>query len=117
VKSNNEELEVLQARCNLFNDTLAKVIKGRDAKLLSDDLWNSIGRLVKYVPLYVKPRRLLTNTGARGIHDILMGTMMKKSKGITAYILVEDDAEALKRANKQIDDILRCFWVIAVQLL
>jgi hypothetical protein len=46
-----------------------------------------------------------------------MGTMVKKSKGVAAYILVEDDAGALKKANKQIDDILQCFWVIEVQLL
>jgi hypothetical protein len=53
VKSNNEELEELQTRCNLFNETLAKAIKD-DAKLLSDDLWDSIGRLVKYVSLCVE---------------------------------------------------------------
>ncbi|RXW12419.1 hypothetical protein EST38_g13434 [Candolleomyces aberdarensis] len=92
-KSNKEEMEDLKMRCNLLNDSLANAMKGRDPRSLSDDLWDSIGRLVK------------------GIHDTLMDTTVKKSTGIMAYILVEDDMEALKKANQQIDQVLQCFWI------
>ncbi|KAJ2923244.1 hypothetical protein H1R20_g13851, partial [Candolleomyces eurysporus] len=92
-KSNKEEMEDLKMRCNLLNESMVNAIKGQDAGLLSDDLRDSIGRLVK------------------GISDTLMDTAVKKSTGITAYILVEDDAEALKKANQQIDRVLQCFWI------
>ena len=45
-----------------------------------------------------------------------MGTMVKSSTGVVAYVLVEDDAEALKEANQKIDQVLQCFWVSARQL-
>jgi hypothetical protein len=35
----------------------------------------------------------------------------EKSTGLVAYVLVEDDAEVLKRANKKLDELLQCFWV------
>ncbi|KAJ2926680.1 hypothetical protein H1R20_g10395, partial [Candolleomyces eurysporus] len=92
-KSNNEEMEDLKTRCDLLNESLVNAIKGQDAGLLSDDLRDSIGRLVK------------------GISDTLMDTAVKKSTGITVYILVEDDAEALKKANQQIDQVLQRFWI------
>ncbi|KAJ2924289.1 hypothetical protein H1R20_g12806, partial [Candolleomyces eurysporus] len=92
-KSNKEEMEDLKMRCNLLNESLVNAIKGQDTGLLSDDLRDSIGRLVK------------------GISDTLMDTAVKKSTGITAYILVEDDAEALKKANQQIDQVLQRFWI------
>ena len=107
-------MEDLKARCNLLNESLVNAIKGQDARLLSDDLRDSIGRLVKYVSFCVEPREHLTDANARGIHDTLMDTTVKKSTGITAYILVEDDAEALKKANQQIDQVLQCFWVNTV---
>ncbi|RXW20844.1 hypothetical protein EST38_g5027 [Candolleomyces aberdarensis] len=92
-KSNKEEMEDLKMRCNLLNDSLANAMKGRDPRSLSDELWDSIGRLVK------------------GISDTFMDTTVKKSTGIMAYILVEDDTEALKKANQQIDQVLQCFWI------
>ncbi|KAJ2922141.1 hypothetical protein H1R20_g14943, partial [Candolleomyces eurysporus] len=110
-KSNKEEMEDLKTRCDLLNESLTNAIKGRDVRLLTDDLKDSIGRLVKYIPFCVEHRAHLTNINARGIHDTFMDTMVKKSTGITAYILVEDDAEALKKANQQIDQALQCFWI------
>jgi hypothetical protein len=35
----------------------------------------------------------------------------KKSGRFAAYVLVEDDAEVLKTANKKLDELLQCFWV------
>ena len=109
-------MEDLKIRCNLLNESLANVIKG-DARLLSDDLRDSIGRLLKYVSSCVKCKEHLTDVNARGISDILMDTMVKKSTGIAAYVLVEDDAEALIKANQQIDRVLQRFWVNAVKFL
>ena len=49
-KSNKEEMEDLKKRCSSLNDTIVGAIKGKDATSLSDDLKDSIGRLVRYVP-------------------------------------------------------------------
>ncbi|KAJ2925991.1 hypothetical protein H1R20_g11098, partial [Candolleomyces eurysporus] len=111
VNSNKEEMEDLKMSCNLLNESLVNAIKGQDAGLLSDDLRDSIGRLLKYFSFCVKPRQHLININARGISDTLMDTAVKKSTGITAYILVEDDTEALKKANQQIDQVFQCFWI------
>jgi hypothetical protein len=35
----------------------------------------------------------------------------EKSKGISVYVLVEDDVEVLRSANKKLDELLQCFWV------
>jgi hypothetical protein len=35
----------------------------------------------------------------------------EKSTGLAVYVLVEDDIEVLKNANKQLDELLQCFWV------
>jgi hypothetical protein len=35
----------------------------------------------------------------------------EKSTGLAAYVLVEDDVEVLKNTNKQLDELLQCFWV------
>ena len=51
----------------------------------------------------------------RGIHDTLTAKMVESSTGVAAYVLVEDDAEALKEANQKIDQVLQCFWVSATQ--
>ena len=50
-------------------------------------------------------------SGYRGIQDTLKATNKEKSKGFTAYVLVEDDIEVLKNANKKLDELLQCFWV------
>jgi hypothetical protein len=43
--------------------------------------------------------------------------MTTQSTGVTAYILVEDNADALKEANRKIDQVLQCFWVSMDQIL
>ncbi|RXW20369.1 hypothetical protein EST38_g5470 [Candolleomyces aberdarensis] len=92
-KSSKEEIEDLRARCSLLNESMVNAIKGRDEKLLSVDLKDSIGRLVK------------------GIHDTFLATIVEYSTGFAAYVLVEDNAEALKEANRKIDQVLQCFWL------
>ena len=42
-------MEELKARCGLLNESMVNAIKGRDERLLSAELKESIGRLVKYV--------------------------------------------------------------------
>ncbi|KAJ2932170.1 hypothetical protein H1R20_g4936, partial [Candolleomyces eurysporus] len=91
-KSNREEMENLKLRCNLLNESLAHAFERRQDRG-SDELGESIGRLVK------------------GIHDTLTELMANKSTGISAYVLVEDNAEALKEANQKIDQVLQCFWL------
>jgi hypothetical protein len=49
--------------------------------------------------------------GNRGVWDTLKIAIKEKSTGLTAYVLVEDDAEVLKNANKKLDELLQCFWV------
>jgi hypothetical protein len=43
--------------------------------------------------------------------------MTTQATGLTAYILVDDNADALKEANRKIDQALQCFWVSTVQIL
>ena len=43
--------------------------------------------------------------------------MTTQTTGVTAYILVEDNTDALKEANRKIDQVLQCFWVSTVQIL
>ncbi|RXW12004.1 hypothetical protein EST38_g13852 [Candolleomyces aberdarensis] len=91
--SNKEEMEDLKARCGLLNETMVNAIKGRDERLLSVELKESIGRLVK------------------GIHDVFLATIVEYSMGIAAYVMVEDNSEVVKEANQKMDQILQCFWI------
>ncbi|KAJ2926691.1 hypothetical protein H1R20_g10400, partial [Candolleomyces eurysporus] len=92
-KSNNEEMEELKARCDLLNESMVNAIKGKDERLLSAELKESIGRLLK------------------GIHDTFRATVVEYSTGISAYAMVEDNAEVVKDANQKMDRILQCFWI------
>lgn len=47
----------------------------------------------------------------RGIQNTLETVNQEKSKGFTAYVLVEDDTEVLKNANKRLDELLKYFQV------
>ncbi|RXW15235.1 hypothetical protein EST38_g10622 [Candolleomyces aberdarensis] len=93
VDSNKEEVEILKKRCDLLGSSIVNAVKGKDTKFLSDDLRNSIGRLVA------------------GIWDTLKATDKTKSRGFTAYVLAEDNLEVLKNANKKLDELLQCFWI------
>ncbi|RXW22299.1 hypothetical protein EST38_g3544 [Candolleomyces aberdarensis] len=92
-KSNKEDMEELKARCDLLNESMVKAIKGRDERLLSAELKESIGRLVK------------------GIHDTFLATVVEYSTGVAAYVMVEDNSEVIKEANQKLDQILQCFWI------
>ncbi|KAJ2925826.1 hypothetical protein H1R20_g11268, partial [Candolleomyces eurysporus] len=92
-KSNKEEMEGLKARCNLLNESMVNAIKGQDESLLSTELKESIGRLVK------------------GIHDTFLAMVVGYSTGMAAYVMVEDNSEAVKGANQKLDQILQCFWI------
>ncbi|KAJ2920764.1 hypothetical protein H1R20_g16331, partial [Candolleomyces eurysporus] len=93
VDSNKEEVEILEKRCDLLGSSIVNVVSGKDIKFLSEDLKNSIGRLVV------------------GIQDTLKVMIKEKSTGLAAYVLVEDDVEVLKNANKKLDELLQCFWI------
>ncbi|KAJ2921926.1 hypothetical protein H1R20_g15168, partial [Candolleomyces eurysporus] len=97
-KSNKEGMEDLKTRCNLLNESMAHAFKRRQDGG-SEDLDESTGRLVK------------------GIHDILLDTMVKYSTRVAAYVLVEDNTESLKEANRKIDQILQCFLRAALDKL
>ncbi|RXW13519.1 hypothetical protein EST38_g12335 [Candolleomyces aberdarensis] len=92
VDSNKEEVEILKKRCDLLGSSIVNVVKGKDTKLLSKDLRDSIGRLVA------------------GIWATLKAANKVKSTGFTAYVLAEDDVEVLKKANKSLDELLHYFW-------
>ncbi|KAJ2923250.1 hypothetical protein H1R20_g13844, partial [Candolleomyces eurysporus] len=91
--SNKEEVEILEKRCDLLGSSIVNVVSGKDTNLLSEDLKNSIGRLVV------------------GIQDTLKVMIKEKSTGLAAYVLVEDDVGVLKNANKKLDELLQCFWI------
>ncbi|RXW12558.1 hypothetical protein EST38_g13297, partial [Candolleomyces aberdarensis] len=91
--SNKEEVEILKKNCNLLGSSLVNAVKGKDAKLLSEDLKNSIGRLVE------------------GMWATLEAANKEKSKGIAVYVLAEDDIEVLQNANKKLEKLLQCFWI------
>ncbi|RXW14974.1 hypothetical protein EST38_g10879 [Candolleomyces aberdarensis] len=91
--SNKEEVKILKKHCDLLGKSIVNTLLGKDAKLLSDDLKASIERLVK------------------GIQDTLDCVVREKSKGLAAYVLVEDDVEVLERVNKSLDKLLQCFWI------
>ncbi|RXW12131.1 hypothetical protein EST38_g13722, partial [Candolleomyces aberdarensis] len=93
VDSNNEEVEILKKRCDLLGSSIVNVVKGKDTKLLSKDLRDSIGRLVV------------------GMWTTLEAANKEKSTGFIAYVLAEDDDQVLKRANKSLDELLHCFWI------
>ncbi|RXW12764.1 hypothetical protein EST38_g13090 [Candolleomyces aberdarensis] len=92
-KLNKEDMEALKARCSLLNESMVNAIKGRDERLLSAELKESIGRLVK------------------GIHDTFPATVVEYSTGMAAYVMVEDNSEVVKDANQKMDQILQCFWI------
>ncbi|KAJ2935293.1 hypothetical protein H1R20_g1802, partial [Candolleomyces eurysporus] len=52
VQSNKEEVEILKKRCDLLGSSIVNVVEGKDTKLLSKDLKDSIGRLVEYVRFF-----------------------------------------------------------------
>ncbi|RXW12600.1 hypothetical protein EST38_g13254 [Candolleomyces aberdarensis] len=93
VDSNKEEVMILKKRCDLLGSSIVNVVKGKDTTLLSEDLRDSVGRLVE------------------GIWDTLKAANKEKSTGITAYVLVDDDVDVLKKANKSLDELLHCFWI------
>ncbi|KAJ2934442.1 hypothetical protein H1R20_g2664, partial [Candolleomyces eurysporus] len=93
VDSNEEEVEILKKRCDLLRSSLVNAVKGKDTKFLSEDLKDSIGRLVM------------------GLCDTLEAANQEKSKGVAAYVLAEDNIEILKHANKKLDELLQCFWI------
>ncbi|KAJ2925775.1 hypothetical protein H1R20_g11320, partial [Candolleomyces eurysporus] len=93
VDSNKEEVKILEHRCDLLGSSIVNIISGKDTKFLSEDLMDSIGRLVE------------------GIQDTLKATIKEKSTGFAAYVLVEDDVEVLKNANNKLDELLQCFWI------
>ncbi|KAJ2920660.1 hypothetical protein H1R20_g16434, partial [Candolleomyces eurysporus] len=88
-----DEVEILKKRCELLGSSIVNVVKEKDTKLLSKDLRDSIGRL------------------ATGMWTILEAANKEKSTGLMAYVLAEDDVEVLKKANKSLDELLRCFWI------
>ncbi|KAJ2932275.1 hypothetical protein H1R20_g4824, partial [Candolleomyces eurysporus] len=90
---NKEDMEELKKRCDLLNESMVNAIKGRDERLLSVDLKESIGRLVK------------------GIHDTFLATVVEYSTGIAAYMMVKDNSEVVKEANQKMDQVLQCFWI------
>ena len=47
-------MEDLKTRCDLLNERIVNAIKGRDERLLSADLKDSIGRFIKYVRFCVE---------------------------------------------------------------
>ncbi|RXW15753.1 hypothetical protein EST38_g10101 [Candolleomyces aberdarensis] len=91
--SNKEEVENLKKNCELLGSSIVNAVGGKDTKLLSEDLKDSLGRLVV------------------GIHATLEAVLKEKSGGITAYVLVEDDIKVLVNANKKLDKLLQCFWI------
>ncbi|RXW11194.1 hypothetical protein EST38_g14661, partial [Candolleomyces aberdarensis] len=93
VKSNKEEVEVLKARCDLLDQTIYNAIMGKERAQISDDLRNSIGRLVE------------------GIRSALAKVNKEISTGAAAYVLAEDNVEAMKKANQKIGELLQCFWI------
>ncbi|RXW14273.1 hypothetical protein EST38_g11581 [Candolleomyces aberdarensis] len=91
--SNKEEVKILKKNCELLGSSIVNAVKGKDTALLSEDLKDSLGRLVA------------------GIHTTLEAVLKEKSGGITAYVLVEDDTQVLVNANKKLDKLLQCFWI------
>ncbi|KAJ2921186.1 hypothetical protein H1R20_g15908, partial [Candolleomyces eurysporus] len=91
--SNKEEVDNLKKHCELLGSSIVNAVKGKDTKLLSEDLKDSLGRLVV------------------GIWETLEVAIKEKSGGITAYVLVEDDTQVLLNANKKLDKLLQCFWI------
>ncbi|KAJ2923886.1 hypothetical protein H1R20_g13208, partial [Candolleomyces eurysporus] len=91
--SNKEEVKILKKRCDLLGKSIANAVDGKDPTMLSGDLKASIERLIA------------------GIQDALHCVIREKSKGLAAYVLVEDDAEVINKANKSLDELLQCFWI------
>ena len=45
-------MEILKKRCDLLGSSIVNVVEGKNTKLLSKDLRDSIGRLVEYVSFF-----------------------------------------------------------------
>ncbi|RXW16716.1 hypothetical protein EST38_g9130 [Candolleomyces aberdarensis] len=88
-----EEVKILKERCDLLGISIVNAVKGKDEGLLSEDLKKSIGRLVE------------------GMWDTLKDVNLEQSKGLTVFVLAEDDIDVLKKANKRLDELLQCFWI------
>ncbi|KAJ2914431.1 hypothetical protein MD484_g5982, partial [Candolleomyces efflorescens] len=101
--SNKEEVKILKTRCSDLGSSIVNATQGRDTRLLSEHLKDSIGRLVE------------------AIQKTLETTNKEKSKGFAAYLLAEDDTELLKSANKRLDELLQCFqlenWIAGTIVL
>jgi hypothetical protein len=103
---------ILKNRCNLLGSSIVNVVEGKDTKFLSEDLRDSIGRLVVYVSFleYSLTFKYL-KSGYRGIQDTLEAANKAKATGFWAYALAEDDIDVLNNANKSLDKLLQCFSV------
>ncbi|KAJ2924251.1 hypothetical protein H1R20_g12830, partial [Candolleomyces eurysporus] len=97
VDSNKEEVEMLKKRCELLGSSIVNAVKGKDTKLLSEDLRDSIG--------------LTGVVGYRGMWTTLEAANKEKSTGLLVYVLAVDDVEVLRKANKRLDGLLHCFWI------
>ncbi|KAJ2912066.1 hypothetical protein MD484_g8345, partial [Candolleomyces efflorescens] len=91
--SNKEEMELLEKRCDLLGLSILNAVKEKDGKPLSEDLKDSIGRLVL------------------GIWDTLKAAIREKATGVASYVLFEADADVLKNTNKRLNELLQCFWI------
>jgi hypothetical protein len=100
----------LKKHCDLLGLTIQNAVKDKDPKLLSKDLTGSIGQLVVYV-FFFESDQTSESTCYRGIQDTLETVNKEKSKGFWGYVLVEDDTEVLKNANKRLDELVKYFQV------
>jgi hypothetical protein len=91
--------------------SILAVLEGKDNARLSDDQKESIERLMRYAFHYILNQFTEQLSIYRGIQDVLMVSTTKSSKGITEYVLAEDNAELLERVNRRLDELLQCFQV------
>ncbi|RXW16215.1 hypothetical protein EST38_g9642 [Candolleomyces aberdarensis] len=91
--SNKEEVKILKKHCDLLGSSIVNAVKGKDKKLLSEDLKDSIRRLVV------------------GICNTLEAANKEPSRGFAGYVLAEDDVKVLKNANKKLNKLLQQFWI------
>ena len=64
-------MEILEKRCDLLGSSVLNAVKGKDIKLLSEDLKDSIGRLVVYVFSFGYLIQHLSNLLATGEYGTL----------------------------------------------
>ncbi|KAJ2934576.1 hypothetical protein H1R20_g2532, partial [Candolleomyces eurysporus] len=92
VKSNKAEVKALQAHCDLLNETILHAIN-KEPSQIPVDLMYSLERL------------------AGGIQGALEEVNKGPLTGAVAYVLAEDNVEALKKANQRIVELLQRFWI------